>query len=293
MKCNTVPNNSYSFQAINIPLNFAILMNPEQIRMNHFSETFLEIEAPKVQTLVRAYPSPTCPFDCIQIPVLLFESLKLKKDDKVVVYASEKRIHADAIQIAPLFDPGTTDYTIDLTKYFKADFHAVSDKIMFSIYTRGSILHFIVLKTLPNGLCYADGSTRIVFKREEEKVKKHKLDFNEMIFDDEIKYLVKTLTFFPLKNLSLVDGTLLKLSYGIMIYGKSGTGKTSLLKAISNKISENSIIVDSYNIFQLPFQEACLKLQECFSEAVQNQPFVLMFDNIHLIQRLMFYFYLY
>ncbi|KAH0788061.1 AAA ATPase [Histomonas meleagridis] len=273
----------YIANSVLVPINFAILMNPNEIRAKHFAETFVIIRSRKQEAMVKVFPSQSCQPGYVEIPKLLMQSLKLSEGQGVSIEASEIRIKADAIQIAPLFDPGMTDYQQDLSNYFRSDFHGVSSGIGFSIYVRGSILNFVVLKTLPNTFCYTNSSTRIVFNNQRINFASIPSLLSDLVFKPEVEEQIKKLILLPITHTNIFASTCLRFSNGILITGTRSTGKTAILTAISKSLKHNSCILDAFEFATANLNDAFAKLQRVFAYAIECSPSVLMIDNLNTI----------
>ncbi|XP_063413752.1 ATPase family gene 2 protein homolog A-like [Mytilus trossulus] len=70
---------------------------------------------------------------------------------------------------------------------------------------------------------------------------------------------------------------------GVLIYGPSGTGKSLLIKAVSNEVQAHVISVSSSDVISKFFGESELKLRNIFTEAEERAPSIIVMDDVDSI----------
>ncbi len=97
---------------------------------------------------------------------------------------------------------------------------------------------------------------------------------------DDIKQELKEAVEWPLKYEELFSGTNTTPTKGILLYGKPGTGKTLLAKAVANESGVNFISVKGPEIISKYIGESERGVREVFRKAKQAAPTILFFDEI-------------
>jgi SpoVK/Ycf46/Vps4 family AAA+-type ATPase len=72
---------------------------------------------------------------------------------------------------------------------------------------------------------------------------------------------------------------------GILLYGKSGTGKTSIARAIANEINANFVSVECTELISKYVGESSKSISNLFQKARSCSPCVLFFDQFEAIAR--------
>ncbi|CAG2238046.1 AFG2 [Mytilus edulis] len=70
---------------------------------------------------------------------------------------------------------------------------------------------------------------------------------------------------------------------GVLIYGPSGTGKSLLIKAVTNEVQAHVISVSSSDVISKFFGESELKLRNIFMEAEERAPSIIVMDDVDSI----------
>ena len=97
---------------------------------------------------------------------------------------------------------------------------------------------------------------------------------------ENIKQELKEAVEWPLKYEELFSGTNTTPTKGILLYGKPGTGKTLLAKAVANESGVNFISVKGPEIISKYVGESERGVREVFRKAKQAAPTILFFDEI-------------
>ncbi|MBR1603791.1 MAG: CDC48 family AAA ATPase [Synergistaceae bacterium] len=97
---------------------------------------------------------------------------------------------------------------------------------------------------------------------------------------DDIKDELMQAVTWPLKHAELFNKFNIKPVKGILLHGKSGTGKTLLAKALAKESGVNFISVQSASIISRFMGESERALREVFRVARQAAPSILYFDGI-------------
>ena len=84
----------------------------------------------------------------------------------------------------------------------------------------------------------------------------------------------------PLKHSEIFERYDIQPSRGILLYGKSGTGKTLLAKALAHESGVNFITVQSANVLSRYLGESERALKDIFRVAKQAAPSIIYFDEI-------------
>ena len=91
--------------------------------------------------------------------------------------------------------------------------------------------------------------------------------------------LIQAVTW-PLKHSEIYERYGIQPARGILLYGKSGTGKTLLAKALAHESGVNFISVQSANVFSRYLGESERALKDIFRVAKQAAPSIIYFDEI-------------
>jgi transitional endoplasmic reticulum ATPase len=97
---------------------------------------------------------------------------------------------------------------------------------------------------------------------------------------DEIKQALKEAVLWPLKYADLYEKTATTPPKGIILYGKPGTGKTYLAKALAHESGVNFISVKGPQIINKYIGESERSVRELFKKARQVSPSILFIDEI-------------
>ncbi|MFA4852889.1 MAG: CDC48 family AAA ATPase [Bacteroidales bacterium] len=100
---------------------------------------------------------------------------------------------------------------------------------------------------------------------------------------DEIKEALKEAVEWPLKYADIFEKAHTNPPKGIMLYGKPGTGKTYLAKAIAHESGVNFISVKGPQVMSKYIGESEKGVRELFSKARQAAPTILFLDEIDSI----------
>ncbi len=97
---------------------------------------------------------------------------------------------------------------------------------------------------------------------------------------DEVKQAMQEAVIWPLKYAGLYEKTSTTTSKGIILYGKPGTGKTYLVKALAHESGVNFIPVKGPQIINKYIGESERGVRELFRKARQVAPSILFIDEI-------------
>lgn len=284
------PENHFKILPTAVPLNFAVIMNPERIRAIRITDTRCALVRGKknVSMLVKVISSANCPVDSVLVPKLLQFSLDVARDDSLCILPFDGKMQADAVQIVPLFDPGHTDYTSILTEYFSTDYHPVSVGSAFAIYVAGNVLNFRVLNILPTDRCIAWNKTRVVVITPQRAPPNATLlgrHFSDLAVTADVLNQVSKFIQLPVQHPALLKSIGLKGSNGVLIYGGKGAGKSSLLLAISRETKVPFLFVKIPDLMNLDPEQAMAKLHESFAYVLEQSPALLLLDDIQAMTR--------
>jgi cell division protease FtsH len=95
---------------------------------------------------------------------------------------------------------------------------------------------------------------------------------------DDIKFTLKVMS-----NKKFRKKHNLKSPKGLLLSGPPGTGKTMIVKAISNELNIKMIYVDSSSLIQMYVGVGAARIREIFKEARNNKPCIIFFDEIDSI----------
>jgi transitional endoplasmic reticulum ATPase len=94
---------------------------------------------------------------------------------------------------------------------------------------------------------------------------------------------IRTIIEMPLKYPELFHKLGIAPPKGILLYGPSGVGKTLLIKALSQEVNANFIVINGPEIFSKYSGETEGKLREIFRQAEENAPSIIFIDKIESI----------
>ena len=100
---------------------------------------------------------------------------------------------------------------------------------------------------------------------------------------DEIKTELMNAVTWPLKHAEIFERYEIQPVKGILLYGKSGTGKTLLAKALAHDSGVNFISVQASNILSRYLGESERALREIFRIAKQAAPSIIYVDEIEAL----------
>jgi len=231
---------------------------------------------------VRVISSPTCPEDSV-IVLRLLRSLDASMHDLLCVLSFEGRAQAEALHIAPLFDPGATDYAPALAEYFRAEARPVSPGSAFLLCIEEAVRSFRIVRVLHAGHCVASKRTGIVLLRREEAP----LDaitlgcrFSDLALTAEVLDAIRRFVEVPMKHAALLKSLGVRRSSCVVIYGGPGSGKSSILVAISRGEIAKDVLVNVREAMTLGAEQATLKLCECFKYVRRHAPAMLLLDDV-------------
>ena len=131
------------------------------------------------------------------------------------------------------------------------------------------------MKHFLNALLETDPSaTREVF------VEVPDVTWNDIGGLDEIKSELMNAVTWPLKHSEIFERYNIQPARGILLYGKSGTGKTLLAKALAHESGVNFINVQSSDVLSRYLGESERALKDIFRVAKQAAPSIIFFDEI-------------
>jgi len=100
--------------------------------------------------------------------------------------------------------------------------------------------------------------------------------------NDELEQ-VREMIEMPLRNPDIFEELAIDPPKGVILHGPPGTGKTLIAKAVANASDSNFIAVKGPELMNKYVGESEKAVREVFSEAKQNSPAVIFFDEIDTI----------
>ena len=100
---------------------------------------------------------------------------------------------------------------------------------------------------------------------------------------DSVKAELEQAVTWPLKHADIFERYDIQPVRGILLYGKSGTGKTLLAKALARESGVNFITVQAANVFSRYLGESERALKDIFRVAKQAAPSIIYFDEIEAL----------
>lgn len=100
---------------------------------------------------------------------------------------------------------------------------------------------------------------------------------------EDVKTEMKENIFFPLKNPEIYEEYGLTPPKGILLYGPPGTGKTLLCRAFAGEADASIYIIKGPEILDKFVGEPERKVRELFTEARNNMPSIIVFDEIDAV----------
>lgn len=99
--------------------------------------------------------------------------------------------------------------------------------------------------------------------------------------------LLRELIEIPLKEGELLKGLGLKLPRGILLYGSSGTGKTSLARALANESKMNVAVISTLEALSAPVVNGGGDMEShlvrTFNEAKEKSPCIVLIDDLETL----------
>ena len=279
---------SFNVIPCSIPLNFALFMNPAKMSEVKINESFLAtVTSRKTTQLVKVIPCQECSPESVQVPKLLQRTLDAAVGDKVAITGYDTKAKADAIQVVPLFDTEGIDYTNDLKEYFSIESHPISISATFSLLINGAIRIFRIVNIIQIDRCCTTSATRIVLIDPKDLQAPHMAvlsrHFCDLALPSEIHNHINKYIFLPLQHQRLLRSLGVRSANGVIFYGVAGTGKTSVLIAISREAHVQSLTITAPELFTMPIDQAFSKLQQGFRYVLDHTPAMLLIDDIGIL----------
>lgn len=120
---------------------------------------------------------------------------------------------------------------------------------------------------------------------EDRQVEIPHVSFEDIGGLDDVKGFLKENIVEGIKNPEIFEEYGTKPKKCILLYGPPGTGKTFLAYAIANECDAKSIIIRGPQLKTMWYGETERKIRSRFSEALENAPCILFFDEFDAIQR--------
>lgn len=83
----------------------------------------------------------------------------------------------------------------------------------------------------------------------------------------------------------LCKGSTVYYRKGILLHGPSGTGKTSLARAIANEAGANFLTLNASEFIEVSLGEGSKRVREIFEEAKKHQPCIIFIDELDALGR--------
>lgn len=172
------------------------------------------------------------------------------------------------------------------------------EKIPIIIYMEKKIIQ--VANTKPTGIVMATKSTKLRIPvrssisekliQEETSTKDIQVEIPQVSFEDiggldDVKEFLKENIVEGIKNPGIFEEYGTKPKKCILLYGPPGTGKTFLAYAVANECDAKFISIRGPELKTMWYGETERKIRSKFSEALENAPCILFFDEFDAIQR--------
>eukprot|EP01080_Neovahlkampfia_damariscottae_P003588 gene3588-6323_t len=118
-----------------------------------------------------------------------------------------------------------------------------------------------------------------------QKKQNFESNFSNLVGIEEIKEKIKIALLDPLIFSEKYKKLNLSPPKGILLYGKSGVGKTSIARAIANEINANFVAVECTELISKYVGESSKSISKLFQKARSCSPCVLFFDQFEAIAR--------
>lgn len=280
----------FNVSIISLPLNFTILLHPDSIESLGIEENgYALMKGVNDQiTVVKVIKDPDCPRTTTKITHSVQLTLAASPGDCVPILPFSGDDICEAVQVAPLFDKHSSsnereDYTPAVKHYFNSDQRPISVDSIFTLLINSEQRVFKILKCLPCDRSFSNKSTKIYFANEpgpllpKPSIPKH---LSTLVLDKSLINFIKNNIYYPVNRQSILRSLNLSTSTGIVIEGPNGTGKTSLLSAISNTINIPSIYCAAKRLKKLSVSDFVEKLNQIFGFTAEKPQCLIMFDDL-------------
>ena len=159
------------------------------------------------------------------------------------------------------------------------------DQVLVSFFGSGFIYN--VIKTNPEGIVKITDFTQFVLLEEmkEDTLQAETYSYEKLYGMDKQLNEAREAIELPLKHPELHNNFGISNSKGVLFYGPSGTGKTSLAKAICGENDVHLIFISSPSVMSKYVGESEERIREVFKEAKKNAPAIICFDEFDAIAK--------
>ncbi len=158
------------------------------------------------------------------------------------------------------------------------------DHVWISVFGSGFV--YTVVDTNPRGIIKVTDFTQFVLK--EEPVAEVNKDIPKIAYEDiggieeQIKK-VREMIELPMRHPEIFRKLGINPPKGVLLHGPPGTGKTLLAKAVANETNAHFIPITSTEMLGKYVGEAEERIRKVFSDAEENAPSIIFFDEIDAI----------
>ena len=280
-----------------VPLtdNFVVITRKKMEELNLYTNETVILKGRKGKTLIRNVlpdKSNSLSDNKIRLEKAGRKRLGVKIGDYISIIKSGIIAAGYRVKILPFEDSikGKSKNEIEnLTKnylipYFKDAYRAVKKGEIIDIRD----VSFKIVECDPEP-CIVCPQT-IIFD-EGEPIKKEDEEKNKVVgfidfggYKKQLSSLIEIVEF-SLNGNELFSNLGMKPVKGILLYGNHGTGKSLLTKVISNEIECFAFFINAKEVILKNFEEAENSLRIAFSMAEQNNPSIILIDDIELIAK--------
>ncbi|MBN2127181.1 MAG: CDC48 family AAA ATPase [Candidatus Diapherotrites archaeon] len=158
------------------------------------------------------------------------------------------------------------------------------DNVWISVFGSGFV--YSVVDTTPRGIVKITDFTQFVLK--EEPVSETTTDIPKVAYEDiggieeQIKK-IREMIELPMRHPEIFRKLGINPPKGVLLHGPPGTGKTLLAKAVANETNAHFIPITSTEMLGKYVGEAEERIRKVFSDAEENAPSIIFFDEIDAI----------
>lgn len=192
---------------------------------------------------------------------------------------------ASYVELAPTAELPFSGFENYLLERLSGGVFAKDQEISLSF--MGNSLTFVITKVKPESadIFQLNEDTEVVLsdKVVQQKVKSEKVSYEDIGGLSKEIQKIREVVELPMKRPELFERLSVQPPRGILLSGHPGTGKTLLARAVASETNSHFILLNGPEIISKYFGGSEENLRKVFDEAQQNQPSIIMIDEIDSI----------
>ncbi|KAH0785866.1 putative Transitional endoplasmic reticulum ATPase [Histomonas meleagridis] len=279
----------FSVSCVSLPLNFVVLLNSKSIKKIGLKKNgYALIKGKNEQiSIFKVIKDSECkPYE-IKVPLSAQITLGLSPKDEIPILPFDGEDHCDAIKVAPLFrSHRKEEFKSQVIDFFTQTSQPVTIDSIFLLKIGNQEKPFKIISSLPTDRSFTSSTTKLYFTPEPGPILDSPIIpqiFSNLTYDETTKDFINSYIFNQYKYPRLLAQMRINTSIGILVYGESGSGKTSLLSSISTSLKCPSIYCDCHQLKSLKIEEFYENINKVFDFYTDHPPCLIMVDNLQEI----------